>query len=661
MFLRLEVRYFLRARLRRGTRERDLTPDDAVTLAQVAEFSRYNFWSFSEIFGAERCSAARAISPVFEKQMRGLPHPLIVFKIDGHGPIQADEIDSVIREEIPSEEEAGARGRCEGELHEVLPQAVMPKKSVDERGFAQVRRDYGNTGQITSHNKSVTVHDERHQILGGYPTTSLVYNPSRDLKTVYVRLKLVHHHLLEHKQYSKSDLQSLGVRGPLGCRLTLVDCGLPDVQDDTTEVGKGNVGLELEKKLLVDQRRILHTFVLFNNPGEQRYWTVISLDGPEDIEKFSLDHVIPAQVALAVTSSVIAAGNMPGEPQHRACSSKISATALRAELTRAKRLIVFDEAPMAHRYIFEILDQKLSVFWRLPAQPNSFKCTNGSCRGVRCSSSLPSPGSLGSFSISSGPSREMTVQYRCSLGLSKSDRTCAECVSGLLRVFFPALVQHFLFPLPSCHPARRGDHNPLNMTKLVTAIGYLTTTKYVSNYDTRREALLHLQSPELSRRVGDLVPIIVGCLRRATDRSLLNSVLSSSFWSFIKTYVFIERGLIRYACKGFINLINLELTLVIVEVQSSGQKQTCCITLLAKFLQSGPSQEVGVIVCLTRTVDNVLEHLTSTGFFFRTDYRVDVVCLYWTVSVNQYGSIAISPGTIEEDDSRLSQFIGVVD
>ncbi|KAG8319688.1 hypothetical protein J6590_086481 [Homalodisca vitripennis] len=46
-----------------------------------------------------------------------------------------------------------------------------------------------------------------HQILGGYPTTSLVYNPSRDLKTIYVRLKLVHHHLLEHKQYIKKDNQ----------------------------------------------------------------------------------------------------------------------------------------------------------------------------------------------------------------------------------------------------------------------------------------------------------------------------------------------------------------------------------------------------------------------------------------------------------------------
>ncbi|KAG8304753.1 hypothetical protein J6590_101785 [Homalodisca vitripennis] len=51
------------------------------------------------------------IAYVFELQMRGLPHPLIVFKIHGDGPVQADEIDSVIRAEIPSEEEAGARVR----------------------------------------------------------------------------------------------------------------------------------------------------------------------------------------------------------------------------------------------------------------------------------------------------------------------------------------------------------------------------------------------------------------------------------------------------------------------------------------------------------------------------------------------------------------------
>ncbi|KAG8242043.1 hypothetical protein J6590_073964 [Homalodisca vitripennis] len=43
--------------------------------------------------------------------MRGLLHAHIVFKIDGYGPVQAPEIDTVIRAEIPSVEEAGGRLR----------------------------------------------------------------------------------------------------------------------------------------------------------------------------------------------------------------------------------------------------------------------------------------------------------------------------------------------------------------------------------------------------------------------------------------------------------------------------------------------------------------------------------------------------------------------
>jgi hypothetical protein len=44
---------------------------------------------------------------VIEMQMRGLPHAHIVFKIDGDGPVQAADIDSIIRADIPSGEVAG--------------------------------------------------------------------------------------------------------------------------------------------------------------------------------------------------------------------------------------------------------------------------------------------------------------------------------------------------------------------------------------------------------------------------------------------------------------------------------------------------------------------------------------------------------------------------
>ncbi|XP_054280076.1 uncharacterized protein LOC128998105 [Macrosteles quadrilineatus] len=99
---------------------------------------------------------------VIEMQMRGLPHAHIVFKIDGDGPVQASEIDSIIRADIPSEEEAGGRlrklvlkhmihGPCgndhrtdflcwdsaKGYCTKYFPKPCCETTHVDERGFVQ--------------------------------------------------------------------------------------------------------------------------------------------------------------------------------------------------------------------------------------------------------------------------------------------------------------------------------------------------------------------------------------------------------------------------------------------------------------------------------------------------------------------------------------------
>ncbi|XP_054280942.1 uncharacterized protein LOC128998711 [Macrosteles quadrilineatus] len=121
---------------------------------------------------------------VIEMQMRGLPHAHIVFKIDGDGPVQASEIDSIIRADIPSEEEAGGRlrklvlkhmihGPCgndhrtdflcwdsaKGYCTKYFPKPCCETTHVDERGFVQYRRNYTNQGTIQSRNKNIIVHD----------------------------------------------------------------------------------------------------------------------------------------------------------------------------------------------------------------------------------------------------------------------------------------------------------------------------------------------------------------------------------------------------------------------------------------------------------------------------------------------------------------------
>ncbi|XP_054281411.1 uncharacterized protein LOC128999079 [Macrosteles quadrilineatus] len=121
---------------------------------------------------------------VIEMQMRGLPHAHIVFKIDGSGPVQAADIDALIRADIPSEDEADGRlrglvlrhmvhGPC-GPNHRTdfpcwdsvnnhctkyFPKPHCPTSHVDERGFVVYKRDHSNEGIVKSRNRDITVHD----------------------------------------------------------------------------------------------------------------------------------------------------------------------------------------------------------------------------------------------------------------------------------------------------------------------------------------------------------------------------------------------------------------------------------------------------------------------------------------------------------------------
>ncbi|XP_046389348.1 uncharacterized protein LOC124158205 [Ischnura elegans] len=121
---------------------------------------------------------------VIEMQMRGLPHAHIVFKVDGVGPVQAEEIDAVIRADIPSEEEAGGRlrrlvlqhmihGPCgtdqrtdfrcwdaaKGCCSKFYPKPSCQTTHVNERGFVQYKRDYSNRGIINARRREISVHD----------------------------------------------------------------------------------------------------------------------------------------------------------------------------------------------------------------------------------------------------------------------------------------------------------------------------------------------------------------------------------------------------------------------------------------------------------------------------------------------------------------------
>ncbi|XP_054283292.1 ATP-dependent DNA helicase PIF1-like [Macrosteles quadrilineatus] len=173
----------------------------------------------------------------------------------------------------------------------------------------------------------------------------------------------------------------------------VADHGLPDVHDDTTELGRELLlhGENQQRafveewvpKLSEDQNRVFeYVTSVLNAPASGTSSKIIFLDGPGGYGKTTLIRVILAyvrgcrQVALAVASSGIAAGNMPGGTTAHSMFRlpldfgdgtgfwNITNGSQRAELIRAARLIVFDEAPMAHRFVFEVLDRSLRDLMR---------------------------------------------------------------------------------------------------------------------------------------------------------------------------------------------------------------------------------------------------------------------------------------------------------
>ena len=101
------------------------------------------------------------------------------------------------------------------------------------------------------------------------------------------------------------------------------------------------------------------------------------MDGPGGYGKTHILKVITSyaraqqKVVLCVASSGIAAHTVPGgTTAHNMFRFpldfgdgtgywKVSNSTQRAELIKAASLIIFDEAPMAHRYMFEMLDRSL--------------------------------------------------------------------------------------------------------------------------------------------------------------------------------------------------------------------------------------------------------------------------------------------------------------
>ncbi|KAL1447196.1 hypothetical protein WDU94_005473 [Cyamophila willieti] len=122
---------------------------------------------------------------VIEMQMRGLPHAHIVFKIEGDGPVQAHEIDSVVWAFIPSADIADGRlrklvlqhmihGPCgtehrtdflcwdqeKGICTKFYPRPDVMTTHVDHRGFVQYRRDLNNKAQMNISRGRVPVFKE---------------------------------------------------------------------------------------------------------------------------------------------------------------------------------------------------------------------------------------------------------------------------------------------------------------------------------------------------------------------------------------------------------------------------------------------------------------------------------------------------------------------
>jgi Cdc6-like AAA superfamily ATPase len=171
---------------------------------------------------------------------------------------------------------------------------------------------------------------------------------------------------------------------------SLRDQGLPEVHDDTTELGREYTEYDQEHldrfvqewlpKLSVDQRAVydyVHELVT-NDEFRAQNNNAIFVDCPAGTGKTLLLNLITSHVrgdlrgvVLCTASSGIAAQNYPnGMTAHSMFKFPIDLVddlghwsvtkrSQRGELIRQADVIIYDEAPMAHKYLIHMLDRSL--------------------------------------------------------------------------------------------------------------------------------------------------------------------------------------------------------------------------------------------------------------------------------------------------------------
>ncbi|KAG8319683.1 hypothetical protein J6590_086476 [Homalodisca vitripennis] len=301
---------------------------------------------------------------VFEMKMRKLPHAHIVLKSDGKGPLQADDIDLVIRAEIASEEAGGRLRKLlfnEGEYREASRVHGPFKVPVLLCGISYVTTFSSTTwkGAHLTTTKSTkpplsistvvviqTVEPDK-----GFPYD---LRPARVDKLALNAANSVFGTKLVAS--NRSALHSLCRQGLSLVAVVSRTCRMTRRKKEKYLLDYGG-----KKALGRPETHSAYVRSLFDNPGEQRYSTVIFLNGPGGYDKTSLIHVILAEMVSCPHVAL-------------------------------ERLIVFEEVPMAHSYIFEILDRQLrdlmnrnepfgGKIFLCSETSGSCKRTNGSCRG----------------------------------------------------------------------------------------------------------------------------------------------------------------------------------------------------------------------------------------------------------------------------------------
>ncbi|KAJ1518859.1 hypothetical protein ONE63_011529 [Megalurothrips usitatus] len=205
----------------------------------------------------------------------------------------------------------------------------------------------------------------------------------------------------------------------------LADHGLPYVHDDTTELGREllahSEGAERDfveqwlPRLHEDQRAVYdHVRLLSQQSPAASGTRSLFLEAPGGYGKTAVLKVIASdlrsqgKVVLCVATSGIAALNMergttahsmfrlPLDLKGGLATWGITNGTQRAELIRAASLIIFDEAPMMHKYVLELLDRSLRDLMRnnLPfggkilLLSGDFQQTPPVVEGARCPSDV---------------------------------------------------------------------------------------------------------------------------------------------------------------------------------------------------------------------------------------------------------------------------------